>query len=100
MDVIQNFMRTSFPFLSGSSLKTIEHGDLRIIVERGKLCYLTVVLQGEENDLLRRQMRDEVLAFESANERILGNWKGIQSEAVGTDAVFQRILRPAELFGA
>ena len=100
LDVIQNFMRTSFPFLSGTSLRTIEHGNLKIIVERGKQCYLTVVLEGEENDLLRRQMRDEVLAFESANDQILRHWRGVPSEAVGADQVFQRILRPVELFGA
>jgi len=100
LDVIQNFMRTSFPFLSGTSLRTIEHGNLKIIVERGKQCYLTVVLEGEENDLLRRQMRDEVLGFESANDQILRHWRGVPSEAVGADQVFQRILRPVELFGA
>ncbi len=52
LDVIQNFMRTSFPFLRGTSLRTIEHGSFRILIERGKWCYLTLVLSGEENDLL------------------------------------------------
>lgn len=100
LDVIQNFMRTSFPILKGTSLRTIEHGDLRIIIERGRRCYLTVVLEGEENDLLRRQMRDEVLAFENANVNVLRSWRGIPEEAVGADKILRRILQPAELFGA
>lgn len=99
LDVIQNFMRTSFPILKGTSLRTIEHGDLRIIIERGRRCYLTVVLEGEENDLLRRQMRDEVLTFEDANEPILRIWRGIPEEAVGADNLLKRILQPSELFG-
>ena len=99
LDVIQNFMRTSFPILKGTSLRTIEHGDLKIIVERGRKCYLTVVLEGEENDLLRRQMRDEVLAFEDRNEKVLRSWRGVPEEAVGADTILKKILQPAELFG-
>ncbi len=98
LDVIQNFMRTSFPILRGSSLKTIEHGDLRIIIERGRYCYLTVVLSGEENDLLRRQMRDELLAFEAANADVLRNWRGVPEEAMGADEALERLFEPAELF--
>ena len=100
LDVIQNFMRTSFPILQGTSLRTIEHGDLKVIIERGRRCYLTLVLEGEENDLLRRQMRDEVLAFEEANQVILQNWRGVPAEAVGASNMLRRILQPVDLFRA
>ena len=99
LDVIQNFMRTSFPILRGTSLRTIEHGDHRIIIERGHLCYLTLVIVGEENDLLRRQMRDELLAFEAVNEKVLQQWQGVPSDAIGADALLQRMFEPQELFG-
>ncbi|HYM39697.1 MAG TPA: hypothetical protein VEY12_06090, partial [Thermoplasmata archaeon] len=49
LDVIQNFMRTSFPTLRGS-LSAIKHGDYTLVMERGKHAYLTVILKGEEND--------------------------------------------------
>ncbi|OGS50153.1 MAG: hypothetical protein A3K65_01595 [Euryarchaeota archaeon RBG_16_68_12] len=98
LDVIQNFMRTSFPILRGTSLRTIEHGDYRIIIERGRRCYLTIVLSGEENDLLRRQMRDELLAFEAANQEALRHWRGVPSEATGADVLLQRMFEPGELF--
>ena len=98
LDVIQNFMRTSFPILKGTSLRTIEHGDYRILIERGRYCYLTVVLMGEENDLLRRQMRDALLDFESRNQETLIRWKGVTSDAVGTDETFRRIFERADLF--
>jgi len=98
LDVIQNFMRTSFPLLRGKSLKTIEHGDLRIIIERGRLSYIAVVLDGEENDLLRRQMRDELQQFEEANKAVLAKWRGVVQDAAGADEMLHRILTPTELF--
>jgi len=99
LDVIQNFMRTSFPILRGTSLRTIEHGSNRILIERGRRCYLTLVIVGEENDLLRRQMRDELLAFEAANEEVLLRWRGVTSEAIGADGLLQRLFEPHDLFG-
>jgi len=99
LDVIQNFMRTSFPILRGTSLRTIEHGDYRIIIERGRSCYLTLVLAGEENDLLRRLMRDSLLEFEASNADILSRWRGVASEATGSDELFRRLFEPSQLFG-
>ena len=98
LDVIQNFMRTSFPILKGTSLRTIEHGDYRILIERGRYCYLTLVLVGDENDLLRRQMRDALLEFESLNQKTLIQWKGVTTDAVGTDETFRQLFERGELF--
>ncbi len=98
LDVIQNFMRTSFPILSGRSLRTIEHGELRIIIERGRFCYLACVVSGQESDLLRRQLRDELLAFEDANSRVLGRWRGLAEEALGADEALLRILAGSPQF--
>ncbi len=98
LDVIQNFMRTSFPILRGTSLRTIEHGDYRILIERGKRCYLTLVIEGEENDQLRRQMRDALLEFEATNAEALRTWRGVPSEARGVDALLNSVFEPASLF--
>ncbi len=98
LDVIQNFMRTSFPVLRGTSLRTIEHGDYRILIERGRRCYMTVVLAGEENDQLRRQMRDELLGFEGKNVEALRTWRGVPTDAVGADDALRRMFEPASLF--
>ena len=87
LDVIQNFMRTSFPYLSGKWLKTIEHGDTRIVIERGKHTFLALVLKGEENDILRRQMKDTLATFESDNDEKLTHWRGIAQEAKGIDGI-------------
>ena len=98
LDVIQNFMRTSFPLLKGTSLRTIEHGTYRILIERGQFSYLTVVLMGEENDLLRRQMRNVLLEFEVQNKQILLRWRGVPSEAIGAEGALTSLFEPSELF--
>jgi len=98
LDVIQNFMRTSFPILAGTSLRTIEHGDMKILLERTKQCYLAIVLSGEENDLLRRQMRDELLGFEDLNRDVLAKWRGVQEDARGAGAMLRRLLQRPEMF--
>ncbi len=91
LDVIQNFMRTSFPTLRGS-LSAIKHGDYTLVVERGKYAYLTIILQGEENDQLRRHMRDILLRYEHDNLPILREWRGMPSEAIGTESMLSQLV--------
>ena len=85
LDVTQNFMRTSFPILRGKSLSSIVHGTYTLVIEKARLTYLTVVLEGEETDQLRRQMRDVLIAFEAQNRQVLQKWQGVPSEASGTE---------------
>ena len=91
LDVIQNFMRTSFPALRGS-LTAIKHGDYTLVMERGRWSYLTIILQGEENDQLRRHMRDILLKYEHDNQPVLADWRGMPSEAIGTDAMLHSLF--------
>jgi hypothetical protein len=97
LDVIQNFMRTSFPILRGKSLSSISHGDYTLVVERARHAYLTVVLDGEETDQLRRQMRDALLEFEGTNREILDNWRGMPSEAKGTTEMLEGFFAESPL---
>ncbi len=94
LDVIQNFMRTSFPALRGS-LSAIKHGDYTLVMERGHWSYLTIILQGEENDQLRRHMRDILLKYEHDNQPVLADWRGIPAEAVGTETMLSSLFEDA-----
>jgi hypothetical protein len=98
LDVIQNFMRTSFPILRGKSLSSISHGNYTLVVERGHRIYLTVVLEGEETDQLRRQMRDLLLDFEGQNRTVLERWRGIPAEAQGTEEMLSSLFEETPLF--
>ena len=66
-------------------------------MERGRHTYLTVVLEGEESDQLRRQMRDLLLDFEAKNRQALLAWRGMPEEAKGTDQMLTSLLAEAPL---
>ena len=95
LDVIQNFMRTSFPILRGKSLSSISHGSYTLVVEQSRYGYLTVVLEGEESDQLRRQMRDLLRNFEEQNRRVLERWRGMPADATGTEDVLSSFFAEA-----
>jgi len=43
-------------------------------------------------------MRDALLEFESLNQKTLIHWKGVTTDAVGTDETFRRLFERGELF--
>jgi predicted regulator of Ras-like GTPase activity (Roadblock/LC7/MglB family) len=80
LDAIQTFMRTSFPALLGKWLRRIEHGDVNILVERGKRCYLALIIRGEDTDTLWIKMKEAVERFEKSNDQRLLDWTGIPDD--------------------
>lgn len=92
LDVIQNFLRTSFPLLGNRFLTSITQGDRTLVIERGKIMYLTVILRGRENDQLRRLMRDAVRAYEHANAATFSHWRGEPALAIGTESMLALFL--------
>ncbi len=92
LDVIQNFMRSSFPRLEGKWLRSVSQGDDTLVIERGSHTCLTLVLQGKENDQLRRLMRDALRRYEKANAEVLAHSSGVADEAGGTTAMLMSLL--------
>jgi hypothetical protein len=92
LDVIQNFMRTSFPTLRGKWLQSIRHGDYTLVMERGRYAYVTVVLGGQENDQLRRQIIQQLQGFEEKNLDALEHWRGMAKDASGVDELLSALL--------
>ncbi len=93
LDVIQNFMRTSFPMLEGKWLKSITHGDLTLVLERGAATCLVLAVQGKESDQLRRLMREALRDFEKTNRQALARWRGVAADAVGTKEMLSALLQ-------
>jgi hypothetical protein len=84
LDLVQNFMQTSFPSLGAGGLRSVQQGDRTLILERGKFTNLVVVLSGREDDVLRRTLRDRLREFEEKNLAILRDWQGRPADAKGT----------------
>ncbi len=93
LDAIQSYMRTSFPLLRGKWLKTIEHGAVKILLERGRNVYLAVVLSGAENDLIRRIMKDIVTRIETQNPLTLPEWSGVPEAITGARSAMERLFK-------
>lgn len=88
LEAMQRFVRISVPALGGSWLDAIDHGDLKILLERGRHCFLVLVTTGREDDLLRGELRDVLTRFEERNAMRLENWNGDPDELRGgRDAV-------------
>lgn len=92
LDVIQNFMHTSFPLLRGKWLKSIRHGDYTLVMERGQYTFLTLVIGGQENDQLRRLAIESLTGFETTNLEALQHWRGISTDAEGVDTLLDGML--------
>src|SRR2546423_15483963 len=93
-------MRTSFPILRGKALSSISHGTYTLVVERARHTYLTVVLEGEETDQLRRQMRDLLLDFETTNRAVLAQWRWMPAGAKRTAHILSAFFSGAPLLHA
>ncbi|MFQ5837735.1 MAG: hypothetical protein ACE5HJ_03020 [Thermoplasmata archaeon] len=76
LDAIQRFLKISFPALGAGWLDAIDHGDLKILLERGNYCFLVLVTAGRQDDLLRGEMKDVLSRFEEKNAQGLEHWNG------------------------
>jgi hypothetical protein len=83
LEAIQRFMKVSFPALGTGWLDAIDHGDLKILLERGRYCFLVLVTSGREDDLLRGEMKDVLARFEERNAKLLERWNGDPEELEG-----------------
>jgi hypothetical protein len=81
--VIQDFIRDAFKTESGV-LRTLEHGDLTVIIEAGSLTYLAVVVSGPDMPADLRTVMKQVLkeAEQEYGDR-LRVWDGAEPEGVG-----------------
>ncbi len=95
LDVIQNFMRTSFPALHGRWLKSIRSGDRTLVLEPGDRSLLTVLVRGEETEGLHERMRDAIREFEARNREQLDGRVVEPDALIGTEELLARLLGPS-----
>ena len=92
VDVIQNFIRTSFPSLGSPGVRSVAFGNRALLIERGRYTYLVLVLTGEEDEILRWSLRDLLRDFEARNAEILRNWDGRPDEVRGTHEMLSALV--------
>ncbi len=95
LEVVQDFMRTSFPMLKGRWLRSIEQGEFTFVLERGAYTCLTLLIQGQENDQLRRLMREAVRTIEAENRDALEHWRSNPEDVHGVEAALAALVTTA-----
>lgn len=98
LDAIQTFMRTSFPLLIGKWLRRIEHGDVKILIERGRHSYIAVVIQGEDPDTLWIKMREAIERFEEHNAATIAFWSGVIEDLNVVDETLDDMFQDRVVF--
>ena len=92
LNIIQNFMRVSFPMLKGKRLRSISQGNLTLVTETGKHVFLTAVVRGEDTRELRGRMRACLKDFEETNKVLMASWDGGLEQPEGADETLARLL--------
>src|ERR1700704_2973363 len=93
LNVIQNFMRISFPMLKDKGLRSISQGDLTLVTEAGRDLLLTVVIQGEDSEGLRAEMREALKNFEESNRTLFRHWDGRVETPRGAEETLTGLLK-------
>jgi hypothetical protein len=78
LTTIQDFVGDALE--NKGSLKTLEHGRLRIIIETGEMLYIAVVLAGEVPEGLRAEMKKVLREIETDHGERFRTWDGSLSE--------------------
>ncbi len=98
LEAIQRFMNASLPILGGGWLGAIDYSDFKILIERGRQCFLVLVTTGREDDLLRGEMMDVLQRFEYRNADVLTDWDGNVDSTTGATDVVDLFFELDEVF--
>lgn len=92
LDVIQNFLQTSFPSLGSPGLRSVAFGNRTLLIERGRLTYLVLVISGQEDEILRWTLHDLLREFEGRNAESLRDWSGRPEDVKGRSELLSSLV--------
>lgn len=61
---------------SSQFLKTIDHGDITIMIEYGKHVFSALFIKGSQSSEVRAQLKEFIQRFEEKHSEVLPNWNG------------------------
>lgn len=92
LTVIQDFVGDAFKRTEGS-LRTLEHGDIKVLIERGSNFYLAVLVEGQVPPKLRKEMRRALNEVDNKFGDVLDEvWDGELTELLGLKKILAQIL--------
>ncbi|HKZ99483.1 MAG TPA: DUF5915 domain-containing protein [Thermoplasmata archaeon] len=94
LTVVQDFIKDSFK-RSKTSLRRLEFGDSKILIERSPHTFLAAVLVGQEPRLLPLYMIQILKEVEDGFGNALEKWTGMMHPLEGVDAIVGKVLSVA-----
>ena len=92
LTAVQEFVRDAFRYGEHRELHSLDFGDYKILIERGRMVYLAVVYSGADSSLIRRKVRGVLDHIETAYARELGEWDGDMDKIVGARDMIRDLL--------
>jgi len=84
LKAVQEFVKESIGMEAGAELGSMEYGDNKIILEKGKHTILAAVINGAEPEGFRDEMKSVVKNIEGEFAATLPDWDGTTNKLAGT----------------
>jgi len=83
LKAVQEFVKESIGMETGTELGSMEYGDNKIMLEKGKYTILAAVINGAEPGGFRDEMKSVVRNIESEFSSVLPDWNGVTARMAG-----------------
>ena len=94
LTAIQNFVKDSFRFQEGEeNIDRLEIGQLKILIEYGKLIYLAAVFRGDEPPGLREKMQSSLVTIHDRWYDQLKAWTGSLEVFNGVEDIIEAMRK-------
>ena len=67
VESIVDFVERTYPSSRREPFEALDHGPVRVLVDRGSFCMLILIIEGHEDEALREGMRQILEGFEERN---------------------------------
>jgi len=84
LKAVQDFVKESIGMEKGTELGSMEYGESKILLEKGRHVILAAMISGGEPDGFRDEMKGTVKNIESEHGSVLPGWDGTTSTLAGT----------------
>jgi hypothetical protein len=68
VESIVDFVERTYPTSLSEPFEALDHGPVRVLVDKGTFCMLILIIEGHEDEALREGMRQILEGFEERNE--------------------------------
>ena len=92
LQALSDFVSESFRADESRTLKKLEHGELLLLIERGRNAVLALVVRGQERPEIREQLVGAIDLIENQFGSVLENWDGDLGRFEGAGEIIESLI--------